>query len=89
MKLARAVLIGSVTTLLLGSCIKGPDAETSDYGPEENIQDIADALSKPTENMSPLDIKIGEFFAIEDTQELAGGAQSTLIRDTGATITAL
>lgn len=74
--------------LALTGCIKGADSTSVDFGPEEKVSDIAEALSKPTENMNALNIQVGEYFGIEETQELAGGASASIIRDTGAVITA-
>lgn len=88
MKIQALILAAPIFALSLSSCIRGADALPLNLGPEEDVQKVADAISKPTESMSPLNIQVGEFFAIEETQELAAGASSSVLNDTAATITA-
>jgi hypothetical protein len=85
--MTKKFVLAALSVAALSGCIKGADVDKTDFGPEEKIEDVSNALSKPTEGMNPLDIKVGEFFAIEDTQELAGGAAFAILKDTGATIT--
>ncbi len=71
---------------VLTGCIDTRTAPV-EYGAKASPVDIIEALNKPIENMYATDIKVGEFVAMETTQDLAYGAVFNLIGDSGATIT--
>ena len=71
---------------VLTGCIDTRTAPV-EYGAQASPIDILNALNKPTEHMTATDIKVGEFVAMETTQDLAYGAVFNLIGDSGATIT--
>ena len=79
-------LLLMTTALLVAGCIDTRSAPV-DYGAQSDPQGILDALNKPTQNLKATDIQVGEFVAMETTQDLALGASFNIVGDTGATIT--
>lgn len=59
-----------------------------EYGPEVQAATVESALSAPTAVMKATDIQVGEYFAMETTQDLALGASLNTVGISGATITA-
>ena len=58
-----------------------------EYGPEVQAASVESALTAPTASMKSTDIKVGEYFAMETTQDLALGASFNTVGVSGATIT--
>ncbi len=79
-------LILMTVALLVAGCIDTRSAPV-EYGAQSDPQAILDALNNPTQNLKATDIKVGEFVAMETTQDIALGASFNIVGDTGATIT--
>jgi hypothetical protein len=75
----------SLLFVLVG-CIDTRTANV-DYGPEADPQAIMTALDTPVANMKAANMKVGEFVAMETSQDVALGQSVNIIGDTGATIT--
>ena len=85
LKISLGAVMMSVVLMIAG-CIDTRSAPV-DYGAEADPQAILNALNIPTQNLKATNIKVGEFVAMETTQDLALGASFSIVGDTGATIT--
>ncbi|MEK7357848.1 MAG: hypothetical protein AAB250_15465 [Bdellovibrionota bacterium] len=74
--------------LALTGCIPRDDGAPVDYGPQVEVATLNEALTTPIQDMDPLNIKLGEFRAIENSQEIIGMPGKQLISAQGVTITA-
>ncbi|MES2965192.1 MAG: hypothetical protein V4760_15000 [Bdellovibrionota bacterium] len=74
--------------MALTGCIAAEDGAPVDYGPQVSVASINEAIMTPIEGMDPLNIKLGEFRAIENSQEIVGIPGRNLLSAQGVTITA-